>query len=149
MGGVATKKEEEEAVIIMAKMECSKVPLQSRASIKLTPKREKREGRKKGRTSCELRSTPTENFPENLEGINLFFYLYHPHGQPSLLCQLLPDVPRWLGRLAERGLEHLQLLGLYGRPRSPPLVGPSAVVDVAPRPSSSSAPTTLPLLRLV
>ncbi len=47
MGGVATKKEEEEAVIIMAKMECSKVPLQSRASIKLTPKREKEGGLEK------------------------------------------------------------------------------------------------------
>jgi len=45
-----------------------------------------------------------------------------PHGQAGFLGELFPHETRWLRRLVEDVLEDLELLGLDGGPRPPPLV---------------------------
>lgn len=48
-------------------------------------------------------------------------YLYDPHGQASLLRELLSYVPGRFRRLRKCRLQNLQLLGLDRRTRTPPL----------------------------
>ena len=56
-----------------------------------------------------------------------FFHLYNPHGQTSLLRQLLPKVPGGFRGWREGCLQNLQLFRLYSGPRTAPLRAGTAV----------------------
>ena len=88
----------------------------------------------KARNSHKTQTQPTELLQTRLfimmMMIPLTAHLNHPHRQPGLFGQLLPNVSRRFGRLRKGRFEHLQLLGLDGGPRASPLVAPAAVVQV-------------------
>lgn len=81
------------------------------------------------RTRLESRSNQLDAINTARARRGLFrTHLYHPHGQSSFLGQLFPYVPGRLRGLREGGLEDLELLGLYRRPRTATLRTGAAVV---------------------